>query len=115
LTTEHLIFVLGLLYDLERQLHGQHLVKNAVVKSLKGHFNNKHPDKALVLSFHGWTGSGKNFVSRIIADNIFESGMKSSFVHLFIATHHFPHADKTEDYKVINMNISLLLYIQPFF
>lgn len=89
----------GLRYDLERQLHGQHLVKNSVIKSLKGHFNNPHPDKALVLSFHGWTGSGKNFVSRIIANNIFENGMKSGFVHLFIATHHFPHADETEVYK----------------
>lgn len=77
-------------------------MKNAVVRSLKGHFSDRHPDKALVLSFHGWTGSGKNFVSKIIVDNIYEYGMKSKFVHLFIATHHFPHADKKEHYKVVH-------------
>ena len=43
-------------HSLNNQLHGQHLVADVVVKALKGHALNASPSKALVLSFHGWTG-----------------------------------------------------------
>ncbi|CAG2178641.1 unnamed protein product [Oppiella nova] len=50
---------------------------------------NATPKKALVLSFHGWTGGGKNFVSDILAKNLFrrydETG-KSDFVRHMICT-----------------------------
>lgn len=97
-----LLYVLaGLEYDLTNELHGQHLVKDTIIRLLKGHFNNPQPDKALVLSFHGWTGSGKNFVSKIIARNIYKRGLDSKYVRLFVATHHFPHQRETEFYKVM--------------
>ncbi|WAQ97825.1 TORS-like protein [Mya arenaria] len=41
-----------------------------VVKHLKGHAR-ENPSKALALSFHGLTGTGKNYVSRIVAEKIF--------------------------------------------
>jgi len=71
-----------------------------VVKSIRGHLRNQNPSKALVLSFHGWTGCGKNFVSKIIAKNLFQLGMKSNFVHLYVSSYHFPHVDSVELYKV---------------
>ena len=43
------------------ELHGQHLVADAVVRTLKGHVLNANPSKALVLSFHGWTGNVLSF------------------------------------------------------
>jgi hypothetical protein len=46
--------------------------------------------KPLVMSFHGWTGSGKNFVSKFVAESLFHQGLASKFVHLFISTLHFP-------------------------
>ena len=52
------------------------------------------------MTFHGWTGSGKNFVSQFIAESMFRNGINSKFVHLFIATLHFPDARRTEEYKV---------------
>ena len=55
--------------------------------------------KALALSFNGWTGSGKNFVSKIIAEHIFREGMESKFVHQIIATHDFPHQSELDRYK----------------
>ena len=70
------------------------------MRAVKGHMRNKDPPKALVLSFHGWTGAGKNFVSRIITEHLFREGMDSQFVHLFVATLHFPHESKIETYKV---------------
>ena len=58
------------------------------------------PRKALVLSFHGWTGGGKNYVAQSIAETLFKLGLKSSYVHLFISTLHFPDEGKTDIYKL---------------
>lgn len=70
-----------------------------MLKAVKGHLNNKSPNKALALSFNGWTGSGKNFVSRIIAEHLFRYGMESKYVHQIIATHEFPHQSSLDLYK----------------
>ena len=83
--------ITGLQSALRRRVFGQHLVTETVLKAIVGHLNNKSPSKALALSFNGWTGSGKNFVSKIIAEHIFTEGMESKFVHQIIATHDFPH------------------------
>ncbi|XP_055791884.1 torsin-1A-like [Salvelinus fontinalis] len=61
--------------------------------------NNKNPIKPLVLSLHGWTGTGKNLVSQLIAENIYKEGMASSCVHQFVSTVHFPHSSQIENYK----------------
>ena len=45
-------------------------------------------------------GGGKNYVSRIIVDNIFKQKSKSNFVHQFVATLHFPHSNEVETYRV---------------
>ncbi|KPP79222.1 torsin-1B-like [Scleropages formosus] len=89
----------GLQVDLERKLFGQHIASRVVVKALTGFMNNKNPKKPLVLSLHGWTGTGKNFVSQLMANNIFRRGMESGFVHQFVATAHFPHASQINTYK----------------
>ncbi|KAG7246654.1 hypothetical protein CRUP_023712 [Coryphaenoides rupestris] len=60
---------------------------------------NPNPKKPLVLSLHGWTGTGKNFVSQLIVENIYKEGMDSSFVHVFTSELHFPHAREIENYK----------------
>merc|ERR1712004_337787 len=59
---------------LETQLHGQHLVVGPVMRALRAHMRNENPAKALVLSFHGWTGNGKNFVINIVADHLYQKG-----------------------------------------
>ncbi|KAK6316235.1 hypothetical protein J4Q44_G00137590 [Coregonus suidteri] len=61
--------------------------------------NNKNPKKPLVLSLHGSTGTGKNFASELIAENIYKEGMASSFIHQFVSTVHFPHQRNIENYK----------------
>ena len=57
-------------------------------------------NKALVLSFHGWTGTGKNYVAKFIAESLFKKGMKSSFVQIFISTVNFPDHSKVDIYKI---------------
>lgn len=63
-----------------------------------------HFPQALVMSFHGWTGGGKNYVSKFIAESIYKLGMRSRFVHVFVSTVHFPHEEKADIYKVRNIN-----------
>lgn len=89
----------GLKADLGSKLFGQHLASEVVYKAIKGHLTNPNPHKALVLSFHGWTGSGKNHVSRIIANNLYKKGMDSKYTLQVIATHDFPHTDKIDEYR----------------
>nr|XP_047909488.1 torsin-1A-like [Anser cygnoides] len=85
--------------NLDRKLFGQHLVSKVVVKAVKGFLNNENAKKPLTLSLHGWTGTGKNFVSKIIAESIYKKGLKSKYVHQFVATLHFPHAQDINIYK----------------
>ena len=58
--------------SLAANVFGQHVVTRLVTKKVR----------ALVMSFHGWTGSGKNFVAKFIAESLFQLGMNSKFVHL---------------------------------
>ncbi|KAL4230403.1 Torsin 1 [Mactra antiquata] len=88
----------GLAETLKSKLHGQHLVTDLVIKYLKAH-GRGNPSKALVLSFHGRTGTGKSYVSRLVAEKLFYNGMESKYVHLFSATRDFNHIEKVPTYK----------------
>lgn len=80
-------------------LIGQHLVTHIVAKSIRKHLQQENPKKALVLSFHGWTGSGKNFVADIIAKHVYKKGVQSKFITKYIAGNDFPHKDELKQYK----------------
>ncbi|XP_072285489.1 torsin-1B-like [Pyxicephalus adspersus] len=85
--------------DLQKKLFGQHVARDVIYRALTGFMNNENPKKPLALSLHGWTGIGKNHVSKIIAENVHEKGMNSKYVHLFVSTMHFPHTNKIPQYK----------------
>ncbi|XP_015793668.1 torsin-1A [Tetranychus urticae] len=86
--------------DFKKKLHGQHLVESIVIKAITKHMKDSQPRKALVFSFHGWTGGGKNFVSYLIARNLYHEGLKSKFVHVISATEKFPDPTKSNEYKI---------------
>ncbi|XP_063172153.1 torsin-1A-like [Candoia aspera] len=85
--------------NFDKRLFGQHLVSQVVVKAVGGFLSNPNPKKPLALSLHGWTGSGKNFVSKMIAESIYEEGLRSRYVHQFVSTLHFPHQQNVGQYK----------------
>ncbi|KAL1786509.1 prosalusin isoform X1 [Sigmodon hispidus] len=89
----------GLECDLAQHLAGQHLAKALVVKSLKAFVQDPAPSKPLALSLHGWTGTGKSYVSSLLAQYLFQGGLRSPHVHHFSPTIHFPHPSHTEQYK----------------
>ncbi|XP_061490208.1 torsin-3A [Rhineura floridana] len=92
--------ITGLELDLSRRLHGQHLAKDVVLKAVQGFLETPQPEKALALSFHGWSGTGKNFVAQIIAKHLYRDGLKSDCVKVFISLFHFPHSKYVDIYKV---------------
>jgi len=88
--------------SLKEDLFGQHIAKNVILSALKDHFReDASPKKALVLSLHGFTGTGKTFVSQFIINSMFKLGLQSKFVHLFAGRTHFPMESKADIYKVI--------------
>ncbi|XP_074689080.1 torsin-3A [Strix aluco] len=89
----------GLEADLNGQLHGQHLAKEVVVQAVQRFLQSPRPEKALVLSFHGWSGTGKNFVARMVASHLYRDGLKSECVRVFISLLHFPHHKYVDSYK----------------
>ncbi|CAD7667974.1 unnamed protein product [Nyctereutes procyonoides] len=89
----------GLECDLAQHLAGQHLAKALVVKALKAFVQDPAPTKPLVLSLHGWTGTGKSYVSSLLAHYLFRGGLHSPHVHHFSPVIHFPHASHLERYK----------------
>uniref|UniRef100_A0A8C3D3B8 Torsin-3A n=1 Tax=Cairina moschata TaxID=8855 RepID=A0A8C3D3B8_CAIMO len=92
--------ITGLEMDLNGQLHGQHLAKEVVIQAVRRFLQSPQPEKALVLSFHGWSGTGKNFVARMVASHLYRDGLKSECVRVFIALFHFPHHKYVDSYKV---------------
>lgn len=83
--------------QLHQKLYGQHLAVVPIVKLLRGHFESQ-PQKAFVMSLNGLPGTGKNFVTRIVAENIYVNGMDSKYVHFLSATKDFQHENLLEDY-----------------
>lgn len=86
--------------SLNFNLFGQPLVKKTVLEAIKGHLKIPNPPKALVLSMHGGTGTGKNYVVDIIANSLYLRGRESRFYKYFSSQRDFPHNTKLNEYKV---------------
>ncbi|XP_034234947.1 torsin-1A-like [Thrips palmi] len=85
---------------LRRNVYGQHLMQDIVLRALRGHMLASDPKKALVLSFHGTPGCGKSYVSDFIAQSLYVRGMKSQYVKKFVAGTDFPDASRGAVYKL---------------
>ncbi|XP_049801106.1 torsin-1A-like isoform X1 [Schistocerca nitens] len=76
-------------YELAEKLYGQHIAHDLIVNAIRSHVKgNNH--KPLVMSFHGWPGGGKNYVTKFIMKNLFKNGETDKHVHIFSGKAHFP-------------------------
>ncbi|XP_072019839.1 torsin-1A-like [Amphiura filiformis] len=89
----------GLHYAFRGHLFGQHIAEEQLPVIMHGFFHDENPQRALVLSFHGRTGTGKNHVSSLIAESIYRKGMGSQFVHLKVPQRDYPDKNKLQSYK----------------
>ena len=79
-------------------VYGQHLVVQTVPAAINGHLTHQ-PKKALVMSFQGTTGTGKNLVAKVVAENMYKEGTASNYVHVLSATKHFSRHEDLKDYQ----------------
>nr|CAH0102015.1 unnamed protein product [Daphnia galeata] len=84
---------------IEEEVFGQHIATKIISRQIIAHLENPSPSKPLVMSFHGWTGNGKNHVAYLIAKSLYRSETKSRFYHHFMATVHFPHQEHAQLYQ----------------
>ncbi|XP_015135200.2 prosalusin isoform X2 [Gallus gallus] len=89
----------GLECELAVTLVGQPLVRRQLMEGLRQFLEKRSPEKPLVMSFHGSTGTGKTFVSAMLVRHLFPEGLQSPHVHQFSPIVHFPHAEHVERYK----------------
>jgi len=81
--------------SLDENVFGQHVAVRQVLAALHRRWDNANkadgasPEKPLVFSFHGWTGSGKNYMAKFIAEALFDRGLSSKYVHFLSSTLHF--------------------------
>lgn len=90
----------GLEWDLYKNLYGQHMAQDIVSEAVMNFLENENPDRPLVLSFHGASGTGKSLVSSMIGRYIFGTAMGSPYIHQFVPTLHFPLANRVQQYRV---------------
>ncbi|CAH8550326.1 unnamed protein product [Heterobilharzia americana] len=81
------------------ELHGQHIASQRIYHHILDYMSGGLPQKPLALSFHGYTGVGKNFVANIIVNNILKLGTRSRFYHFYDTTIHFKHSSQISEYK----------------
>ena len=70
---------------LKEEVFGQHIAADVVYRQVKAHITNPSPSKPLVLSFHGWTGNGKNHMAYLIARSLYRNEIRSTHYHHFMA------------------------------
>ncbi|XP_040899131.1 prosalusin [Toxotes jaculatrix] len=86
-------------WDLYKNVYGQHLAQDIVSEEVARFLQNKSPDRPLVLSFHGSSGTGKTMVSSMLGNHLYGSAMSSPYVHQFIPTLHFPLPRRVSEYR----------------
>ncbi|XP_026178652.1 prosalusin [Mastacembelus armatus] len=86
-------------WDLYKNVYGQHLAQEIVAEEVASFLQNKSPDRPLVLSFHGSSGTGKTLVSSMLGNHLYGSAMSSPYVHQFVPTLHFPSPHMVKQYR----------------
>jgi len=91
--------ILRLRDSLEERLFGQHIIQEKLFQAIASHYKEiEKSQKPLVMSFHGTQGTGKNFVSNLIAEAVFAKGTNSQYYHVFHGSQ-YGDRDRLNDYK----------------
>jgi len=98
---------------MENRFFGQNIASKIILSALAGNLHrSKNNKKPLVMSFHGCTGSGKNFLSDLIASHMFSSEkVKKLRYHVINGRSKSSMQSKINDYKVIIFFLLYSLYV----
>ncbi|XP_011871796.1 PREDICTED: torsin-like protein [Vollenhovia emeryi] len=86
-------------YMLTAKLYGQQIARETIISALRGHLESHSSPKALVMSFHGTPGTGKNYVVQMIAKTFYKHGAQSKYFHFFNGRNDFPLQRKVDEYQ----------------
>lgn len=78
-------------HKLEDNVFGQHIAVKSVVEALekfKKDVRDRNRKRSLVLSFHGWTGIGKNYVSKFISEAFYNAKVSLYLAPLHLIDRH---------------------------
>lgn len=84
---------------LKKNVFGQHIASGIVMslaKNLSAHFRKSLNNSQTVVSFHGWSGIGKNHLAKILKQTF-----KPAKVNTFLVPLHFPHRSQDQEYKAL--------------
>lgn len=98
----YLYVISGLEWDLYKNLYGQHLAQEIVAEAISNFLLMENPDRPLVLSFHGASGTGKSLVSSMLARHLYGTAMGSPYIHQYVPTLHFPLPERLQQYRVLD-------------
>ncbi|XP_021373068.1 torsin-2A-like [Mizuhopecten yessoensis] len=85
--------------QLKKNMFGQHIAAGLVMslaKNLSLHFRKSLKNSQTVVSFHGWSGIGKNHLA-----NILKQTFKPAKVNTFLVPLHFPHRSQDHQYQTM--------------
>jgi len=95
----HYVYNKSMLYEsLNRDIYGQHIAIKMVHEAVSDHIEIQS-NKPLVMSFHGWTGTGKTYFSKKIVESMFSRKELSSFVHLWNCQSLFHNKSRVAEYS----------------
>jgi len=95
-----IIIIIELEVMLTKKLYGQQIAHETILTALRAHLKSDNSPKALVMSFHGTPGTGKNYVTHMIATAFYKKGVESQYFHFFNGRNDFPLERKIDEYKV---------------
>jgi len=98
--TKKIITIIELEAMFTNKLYGQQIAHETILTALRAHLKNDNSPKALVMSFHGTPGTGKNYVAHMIATAFYKKGVESQYFHFFNGRNDFPLQRKIDEYKV---------------
>lgn len=101
----------------EEHIVGQHIAVEVVLDAIEEHWEKVESGaatKPLVLSFHGLEGTGKTYMTELMADHLYRRGQYSPYVLRFDAAKEIPRDADYEEYRVINLLTNDIFYLHTY-
>jgi hypothetical protein len=97
----------------DERVYGQHIAAYQIVNALDD-FNQDRSRRMLVMLWHGWTGVGKNYASRIITEKLSPSSVHKIVVPFHLAHGTVDEARNLHDWIVSNLSSDSSCRLQIF-
>ncbi|KAK0085880.1 hypothetical protein PV325_004274 [Microctonus aethiopoides] len=81
------------------KVFGQKIATDSILRALYAHTNTDNTPKALAMSFHGTSGTGKTFVANMIGETFYKKGYQSQYFHFINGRSDLTLESEVEQYK----------------